>query len=299
MATTWAEDMAKQVAEAESDCNPSLAAMLRAKQHLYLTYALACYGTFGDVDAADAANMVQLRMMMHATEPLLEGGAASQLQRTGCPPCASLVQRAMASHLPAILGLLEHDATALTAAAISVLPTLPRALPWTPGNLKDSSPPLPLACFESILPDGKSTVHINIYNGVVLYNGLPPHHLPVSIVSHPLYKRVFGERNCNVVMQADGSLKTARPLAGRFYSFGLNAATNHLTVKEYEPLAGDARADAAAAEVVYTLLDSSSQSENDHATRIDRSPRAAVAGRRAHRSGEADGAGFGRYLQQV
>ena len=49
---------------------------------------------------------------------------------------------------------------------------------------------------------------LNVQTGVLLFNGLPPRRLPASILALSLYKRSFGDRNFEVVVNAENIFMT-------------------------------------------------------------------------------------------
>jgi hypothetical protein len=49
---------------------------------------------------------------------------------------------------------------------------------------------------------------LNVQTGVLLFNGLPPRRLPASMLALSLYKRSFGDRNFEVVVNAENIFMT-------------------------------------------------------------------------------------------
>lgn len=83
---------------------------------------------------------------------------------------------------------------------------------WHRGDKHD------LALFSGESADGLS-YHINLQTGELLIDGRPPSRLPLSILSSPLYRRSFGDRNFEIVRDQEGRCKTARSIGGCFYEF--------------------------------------------------------------------------------
>lgn len=79
--------------------------------------------------------------------------------------------------------------------------------------------------FEAVGDDG-SLYSINILDGTVLLDGLPPSCLPNEVLEHPLYKRTFGSVNFEVVRMASGTLQTIKPVGGRYYDFCLSSSSS-------------------------------------------------------------------------
>lgn len=97
------------------------------------------------------------------------------------------------------------------------------------------------ACYEAVRVDGDGTqchYSINLMQGIVLLNGLPPSRLPQRILKHPLYIRSFGERTfevCTMTAATDcssGKLKTTSTVKGSFYTFELLFESEQLVVHE-------------------------------------------------------------------
>ncbi|KAJ1618864.1 hypothetical protein T492DRAFT_916482 [Pavlovales sp. CCMP2436] len=236
-AMRWARELDEHLAAAETNAAAGIVDALRAKQHAYLSVALVCYGTAGALDAADAASICALRVQIHATEPLLGQAAQPQSLAGGeLVQCAALAQTVMAARVHAICALL--DGAALTAAVSCVLHEgLLAGANWSAQYTKHGIRHQ-VSCFHAETAAG-AQVSINALSGVVLANGLPPNHLPATIISHSVYKRTFGERNCTVVpaIELAGALTTTRPLAGRNYTFFFTPA-GELVVYEAQPAEG-------------------------------------------------------------
>jgi hypothetical protein len=229
MAARWADDLEEQLAVADRDIDAGRADALRAQEHVYLETALACFGTTGVLDAADAATMCALRVRTQATAPLL--GNTAQTEPAEYVRCSALAQMVMAARVCEVTPLL-HGA-ALTAAAACVLHE--RLLTGAKWSAEFTSHDHAISCFNAVTADG-TLLSLNVLNGIVLCNGKPPNRLPESIIAHPLYARTFGARNCMVVPEAkrEGALTTARPLAGRSYTFLLTPG-GALVVHELQP----------------------------------------------------------------
>ena len=254
IATRWANELEEDLVRAEAEWDPAAAVSLRAKQHMYLVLALNCMGTDGPLSAEDAVAIIALRVRIHATQPLLDCDS----DRSVRPAPLLRAQAVVAARIPGLLPLLDAAPEALTTCARHVLPEIPQGLSWTRLALTAGVS----ACYDAVITGdrsgAKNLVSINCETGAVLFNGVPPNHLPDSVLAHALYARVFGVRNCSVVPVSDsarpGCLRTTRPLDGRAYTFWLQQATQRLEVVE-EVSEASAQVDSPSHVTHYTLLD--------------------------------------------
>jgi hypothetical protein len=112
----------------------------------------------------------------------------------------------------------------LSDVALAVLRALPEDLRWKP--CMEAA-----GCYTAVHTSSNGTAtyySVNILNGCILQNGSPPSCLPANILSHALYKHMFGCIDCDVT----DDLCTQQPLAGRFYQFQL--AQDQLIIRERE-----------------------------------------------------------------
>ncbi len=87
----------------------------------------------------------------------------------------------------------------LTAAVASVLQRTPPSLEWE--QLQNSS--FDTGSFQAVSTDGH-LYSFNTLDGTVLLDGRPPSRLPKAILSHRMYKRVFG--SCNFEVGREGGV---------------------------------------------------------------------------------------------
>ena len=112
----------------------------------------------------------------------------------------------MARRLPAILELLDQHSDILTASSKLILEQTPSDLKWIRVKTADGTA---TQCYEALSLQN-DLFSLNVQSGVLLFNGLPPHRLPASILALSLYKRSFGDLNFEVVVKADNVFKTTR-----------------------------------------------------------------------------------------
>jgi hypothetical protein len=112
----------------------------------------------------------------------------------------------------------------LSDVALAVFGALPDDLRWKP-CMEGAG------CYAAVHKSSNGTAtyySLNILNGCILQNGSPPSRLPANILSHDLYKQMFGGIDCDVT----DDLCTRQPLAGCFYQFQL--AQDQLIIRERE-----------------------------------------------------------------
>ena len=86
------------------------------------------------------------------------------------------------------------------------------------------------ACFEAV-SDGGMLYSINVLDGTILVNGLPPDILPSSLTSKPIYGRTFGKRNFEITTVHAGYYRTARQVDGGYF-YGFKVINNSLHIFE-------------------------------------------------------------------
>jgi hypothetical protein len=244
-----------QVEAAAQQNQEKVAVQLQAKQSKARAVSLLCYGA-GSLDAADVGHMLQLVVLVKHGDlfvPAAAGSAADEL-----PALRVQCRQVMARRLPAVLAALQEQPAAgnalLNTAVSGVLTRLKRApkkLQWQQVTGSSSSSSSSMASFQAVGSDGH-LYSINILDGMVLLDGVPPGRLPSDVLQHPLYRRTFGSCNFEVVVTQAGMWQTLRPINGRFYDFYWSSSTaaaastagscssgRRLVIEEVEQATGD------------------------------------------------------------
>ena len=224
----WAYDIDHQVQEAEANhLGEDTTVSLKAKQCLYFTYGVLCYGGSDPLSAEDIANMCELQVLAHNRRSFAQGG--SELGKGNSSlEVQSLNVMAKRSHE------IEHAGRSnpgfITAAVKLVLDGIPSNLPWVP--VVGST-----ACFEA--RHGGHLYSTNLLTGVVLFDGWPPGRLPADITQDSLYLRVFGEVRFEVAAGFDGVFRTTRATNGRSYEFSRTTRSGELVIVEIDEDSGE------------------------------------------------------------
>ena len=185
---------------------------LRAKKGLFYHYAILCY-SIGSLSKEDASNFC--KMLVHAqNETRFEDDTSydSQLNMM-----VNVCYEMMAERIVKLLEVVLANGNYMLSDAVrEVYCEMPESVFWK--NIPDGS--FKSACFEAESASGE-LYSINLLGGLVLVNGVPLSSLPIEIICHPLYKRIFGYRNFTTCLE-NGVMKTAMPIEGRVYSFLLD-----------------------------------------------------------------------------
>ena len=207
MTSSAADQMEAQIEGAAA--NPVSQQQLQARQCRLRMLSLLCFGP-GAVDSdEDAAAVVQLMVQIKHRHVFLDEISAQEAAELHT--LHFLCHGVTARHAMALRELATHKL--LTDAAASVLERTPATLEWV--RLVDT------CSFEAVGSDGH-LYSINLLDGTVLLDGLPPGRLPKGVLNHPLYLRSFGDRNFEVSRTAAGVLETLKPVKGRHYNFLLS-----------------------------------------------------------------------------
>lgn len=206
-ACKWAEELDCQI-----DTSPlQQVPLLRSRQVIFYRLALLLL-VGGDLNDKDVESVVHVTA--RAKNLFFDGHNAALINAltTRC-------NYAMSSQVPHILDVVNRNPKFLTRAVRSVLPRCPKELnwlSWTCPNKKKTP------CFEAHGDDG-CIYSINVFSGIVLLDGLPPCRLSAEILSHPLYKRTFGDRNFEIIRK-EGWSETVRPVHDNYYRFFLHGS---------------------------------------------------------------------------
>ena len=211
-------EMTREAADAleaqilDSATNPAQQQQLQARQCHLRMVSLLCFGPGEMRSAEEAAIVVKLMVQIrhrHVFLDAIDNKTAARLSALH-----HRCHNVMARHGPSLAWLASlHQHEVLREAVASVLERTPGVLQW--GILGATG------SFESVGPDGH-LYSINLLDGSVLLDGVPPGRLPKGILSHPLYRRSFGDRNFEVAVTASGVLETLKPVKGRLYNFLLS-----------------------------------------------------------------------------
>ena len=206
-----------QLAQTEIFDVPSLT----AKKALFYNYAILCYSC-GELASQDLSNLCGLLVRaQNEAKSNSDSPYEDQLR-----VAIELRQKIIASRSTEIIQKLKNgDSDCLTVAVRAIISGIPRNLKWTNVVFKSGKFS---SCFEA--RDANENLYsINVMNGIVLCNGVPPSELPQTILNHALYKRTFGDRNFQTHLN-DSVIQTVVPVSGCFYSFSLTGEI--LVVKE-------------------------------------------------------------------
>ena len=229
----WFAKIAQDWAHENIESAPSSKVpQLRARRCLFSMYVIICQGA-GELSSADITALCEAILLADYNRLFEDPSPLDAIVRE----LTVVTQEVIARRLPELLDTLDRDGAPLTEGVRCVLEALtPNALQWKRVQYDGQK----TACFEAVSPGKEPHLFsINIQTGVVLYDGQPPSRLPQTILSLPLYKRSFTDRNFEVVLAPSGILKTVRLQGGFRYDFYVNAA-GKLTVHEIDPESPDA-----------------------------------------------------------
>lgn len=219
--------------------SPSRSTTLRRKRKLMHLHAILSFSHCSELEAADAAWVVQLMVQVQNGDVLDSGEDESSNKEVD--RLLTLARNILCSNVSCILDAIKEKSSILTDAVKGVVQNAPHELAWTAfdvgdGSLKDVDCSV---CFYA--RHERDVFSINVLTGQILFNGLPLRGLPKAILDHALYQRSFGTCNFEVKVTqqqaaggVQGSFQTARYVQGRFlYSFHLNE-NGVLFVEEYD-----------------------------------------------------------------
>ncbi|CAB9516872.1 Protein of unknown function (DUF3645) [Seminavis robusta] len=145
------------------------------------------------------------------------------------------VQYLMGKKIRPIISAIEKKLDRLSKCLGLIVDDVSSDLAWTAVSYEDVAS---TACFES--NDGKHHYSINVLNGRVLVDGVPPGFLPSSVLIDPLYQRTFGRRNFECIVVGESHFRSSKLVDGRCrYDFKVQG--DSVCITEYEKSRHDRR----------------------------------------------------------
>ena len=203
IACKWADEM-----DGKLQC--SLPASQYWKQARFYGYAILCHST-GKREHTDYVTLAKLIVLFRHKMLFVSGMQGSEALNDA-------VIKVMASRVDVVIRAIESDLSHLTECLASII-TVPSNLNWVPVMYDGVAR---TGCFEAVCGQLFS---VNLLNGTVLVDGVPPGFLPQSVVDDPLYQRTFSCRNFESVVLGPQHYRTARPVENEcFYEFLLDSS---------------------------------------------------------------------------
>mmetsp|Transcript_20282 Transcript_20282/g.36772 ORF Transcript_20282/g.36772 Transcript_20282/m.36772 type:complete len:861 (-) Transcript_20282:3026-5608(-) len=190
---------------------------LRCRQCVLLYQSIQCLST-GEMSTHDCKHVIEMLVM--AQNVCLENASKETLDIVerlqfhcwrNIAQCLSAMQQAVLEDT----GILTY---AIQGILQGLMDNVQDGLQWTRIPTDDGES----TCFQARADDG-NVFALNFLTGIVLVNGLPPRSLPVEVLEHPLYERVFGRTNFEVVVTNGELFKVLRRVNGMLYEFFLSA----------------------------------------------------------------------------
>jgi len=209
--------------------------LMRFTQCIYYLYSIACFSTACSLEIY-AERIIELNLLINElsvffTEEMV--GNYSAKIRAEYYRLQSIRQEVMAKHHQLVAQECAKNPGMLTAMIRKIIESLPQNLSWNRIDKEFISVTCGenLCCFEAVHEGNLYSV--NIYNGIVLKNGLPPSRLASDVKNHPLFLRSFKDCDFEVCESSDpaGFKITKRAIAGRYYLFRLRES--QLQVREH------------------------------------------------------------------
>jgi hypothetical protein len=198
----WVDDVGREVIRSDQ-----MSPGIYWKQAKFYGYALLCY-SFGELEDSEYLDMAKL-MILFRSKAMFSSDVA------GSDALNYPILQVMASRMECILAAISRSLGFLTEVLSLVLDDAPSTLQWSPvvyGSERET------ACFEAEF--GDFLYSINLLNGTVLVDGVPPGLLPASVVENPLYQRTFESRIFEMVVLGTRHYRTARLVDDQFmYEF--------------------------------------------------------------------------------
>ena len=201
IAQNFASEVTKEAVNIEQ-----ISPQLQWKQARFYGYSLLCYSV------GDCNTLIHLRILELLILYRNKVEFASEIKESSS--LETPIKQMMASRAEGIIECVRENTEYLTHCLQRVIDDVPDSLEWT--NVQFGSS-LETGCFNAV---SNHLYSINVLNGTILVDGVPPGLLPSSITTNPLYQRTFGERNFEVVVLTTGRYRSIRRIDSRYlYEF--------------------------------------------------------------------------------
>jgi Protein of unknown function (DUF3638) len=214
----WADDLAKE------GQGTKLSPESYWRQAKLYSYALMCLN-FGVLDDNAYTELIQLLLLFRKSARL-----AAELPESTLMDQA--VSEMMGRRIVGLHSFIGENTHILTESLSLLFDRMPCGLTWTNIASKCGGETV---CFEAVHDDLFS---VNIFDGTVLVNGVPPSVLPTSITTCKLYQRTFGKLNFVVVSGSRG-FRAEKIVNGRYLYEFQTGANGSLLIREEDCKTGD------------------------------------------------------------
>uniref|UniRef100_A0A7S1C6A7 ubiquitinyl hydrolase 1 n=2 Tax=Bicosoecida sp. CB-2014 TaxID=1486930 RepID=A0A7S1C6A7_9STRA len=221
-----AYDRAQEVEVVDGDADGNVACERKYRLLAYAVLVLAC-GDKRVLSSDDVELLVKMIVSLHCV-----GTVETEQQEATVKDLGTAIRSVMARRADDLADKAEGAQHILTNAvrhAFSGM-TVSDSLRWVRMR-DDKDADSTTVCFEAEDTSGDEAHlwNVNLLNGVVLYDGEPHKRLGVSITSHELYKRTFGDFDFAVVAAGSRWLRTIRKVNDHFaYKFRISDGQLHV-----------------------------------------------------------------------
>jgi hypothetical protein len=220
IARRWADEEA-----AEGKCLDEVSPKQLWKQAKLYSYALLCLA-FGDLDNRRHVALIESLVLYRKNSQLAPADTAHHSLNQA-------VHEMMARRIRGLSVFLAKNTQTLTRCLSLLFDCVPNILAWSPVVSSSGAH----ICFEAVHED---LYTLNVFDGTVLVNGLPPSALPISVLSNKLYQRTFRDRNFLVVSGLQ-HFRAAKLVDEHYlYEFQCNSG-NSLVIRETDTRTGAQR----------------------------------------------------------
>jgi hypothetical protein len=174
----WADALIPKIEAA----TPEQIAELRGRRCLFSMYTIVCHSA-GELSLEDVKGLTEAVLIADYSRLFGEPTALDSEVRK----LSTVSYSVLARRLPEVLRMLDSHLELLTSSVKLVLEATPDYLDWH--RVTDARTGALTQSYDAVSP-ANDLYSVNIQTGVVLFNGLPPHRLPASMVQMPLYKQI-------------------------------------------------------------------------------------------------------------
>lgn len=221
VARGWADDLSKQ----EILCKPEELDEIRLRRCLFYLYALLCFGE--NISSTDTQFICDLIVMSYYYGLFKDKSSDSHAVDIFFTRAKWITSK----WLDQLLDFITEDSTVLTNAMNLIVDRKRESLFWE--RCYEDNSTISTNCFTAVSDDGHHFC-LNLLTGSFLLDGEPPSRLSENFLSNPMYRKVFGSRNFEVVRGEADLLSTTRPILDRFYEFGKAHGRSGILIREIE-----------------------------------------------------------------
>ena len=187
-----------------------------SKQAVLYECAIRCLSRLEHYAADYEVHLIELIILFRNRHTLCQ--AHDEVDPKGAQNSNKAMLDVVASAFNRVISFVERQPNVLTSCLRLVRDQVPTEMSWSPVTYDGKC----TGCYEAVW--NEQLFSVNLLNGIVLVDGVPPTVLPESIIGDPYYQSLFHRRNFEVEVLGVGQFRTTRLVSNCYlYEFSIDA----------------------------------------------------------------------------